>query len=77
MRRTDLSERSPYDCDDRDISFFFFARSCWVLQLSHTDAECSQEDMMVPVLSSKKASELPVNEVACSLQVSAEELLDF
>ncbi|XP_019719199.1 calcium-transporting ATPase type 2C member 1 isoform X1 [Hippocampus comes] len=41
-----------------------------VFQLSHTDAEYSQDDMMVPVLSSKKASELPVNEVACALQAN-------
>ncbi|KAK7879565.1 hypothetical protein WMY93_033726 [Mugilogobius chulae] len=29
---------------------------------------CSEDENMVPVLSSKKASELPVNEVACILQ---------
>ncbi|XP_061838928.1 calcium-transporting ATPase type 2C member 1 isoform X1 [Nerophis lumbriciformis] len=37
--------------------------------LSHTQ-ENSEDDNMVPVLSSKKASELPVNEVACALQAN-------
>nr|XP_057908830.1 calcium-transporting ATPase type 2C member 1 [Doryrhamphus excisus] len=37
--------------------------------LSHTQ-ECSEDDNMVPVLSSKKASELAVNEVACALQAN-------
>ncbi|XP_061885757.1 calcium-transporting ATPase type 2C member 1 isoform X1 [Entelurus aequoreus] len=39
------------------------------LLLSHTQ-ENSEDDNMVPVLSSKKASELPVNEVACALQAN-------
>ncbi|XP_037130798.1 calcium-transporting ATPase type 2C member 1 [Syngnathus acus] len=38
------------------------------LLLSHTDTERAQDDMMVPVLSSQKASELPIHEVASALQ---------
>lgn len=40
----------------------------FVLQLSET-RPFSEDDNMVPVLTSKKASEIPVNEVACILQV--------
>ncbi|XP_077454007.1 calcium-transporting ATPase type 2C member 1 isoform X3 [Stigmatopora argus] len=39
-------------------------------RLSHTHVQCGQDEMMVPVLSSKKASELPVNEVASALQAN-------
>ncbi|XP_061650566.1 calcium-transporting ATPase type 2C member 1 [Phyllopteryx taeniolatus] len=38
--------------------------------LKNREVLLSQDDMMVPVLSSKKASELPVNEVACALQAN-------
>ncbi|XP_057690067.1 calcium-transporting ATPase type 2C member 1 isoform X2 [Corythoichthys intestinalis] len=40
------------------------------LLLSHRHEECGEDEMMVPVLSSKKASELPVNEVASALQAN-------
>jgi len=40
-----------------------------VLQLSESQPS-SEDETMVPVLTSRKASELPVNEVACVLQVS-------
>ncbi|XP_055019570.1 calcium-transporting ATPase type 2C member 1 isoform X2 [Boleophthalmus pectinirostris] len=37
-------------------------------ELLSSHRRCSEDDIMVPVLSSKKASELPVNEVTCLLQ---------
>lgn len=53
----------------------FLAGSCVLLksflclQLSQRQP-CSEDETMVPVLTSRKASELPVNEVACLLQVT-------
>lgn len=44
-------------------------RHVFVLQLSQSHPSC-EDETMVPVLTSRKASELPVNEVACVLQVS-------
>lgn len=40
-------------------------------QLSERQPSC-EDETMVPVLTSRKASELPVNEAACILQVGAE-----
>ncbi|XP_033836773.1 calcium-transporting ATPase type 2C member 1 [Periophthalmus magnuspinnatus] len=37
-------------------------------ELLPSHRRCSEDEIMVPVLSSKKASELPVNEVTCLLQ---------
>lgn len=46
----------------------------FVLQLSETQLS-SEDETMVPVLTSRKASELPVNEVACILQVGTQRVL--
>lgn len=46
----------------------FFLLPYWFEQLVESPPDC-EDETMVPVLTSKKASELPVNEVACTLQV--------
>ena len=54
-----------HDINIPKVDYFLFL---FVLQLSQREPY-SEDETMVPVLTSKKASELPVNEVVCVLQV--------